>query len=279
MSKTVITNLVLVLAIMLLLPNTHSTVPLLISYQGLLKNSAGDPLDGTIEMTFRIWNNSSGGSLLWDETHLGVVVTEGLFKVALGSQEGGGLPQSVFSGSEVWLETIVNGEAISPRTQFTTNAFSHRVSTVDGANSGILSGDLTVTGKVMATAAIEPLGGIITPGGITIQSTGNNVLIIAGSSVITVSPSGGVTIQGTSVGINATGVLTLSATSKVAINAPWVDLRSDSLVAVSNMQTRVMAGSVINAQASTNLNLTAGGQGNITAGGNLDLNGSTILLN
>ncbi len=278
MSKSMAANLALVLAILLLLPTLHSTVPSLINYQGLAKDNVGNPLNGSFPMTFRIWNSSSDGSQLWTETHPSVTVSEGLFKVVLGSQ-GAGLPQSVFSGAEAWLEVAVNGETITPRNQFTANAFSHRVSTVDGANSGSLSGNLTVTGKVTATAAIEPLGGIITPGGITIQSMGNNVLIIAGSSVITVSPSGGVTIQGTSVGINATGVLTLSATSKVAINAPWVDLRSDSLVAVSNMQTRVVAGSVINAQASSNLNLTAGGQGNITASGNLDLNGSTILLN
>jgi len=278
MAKIVAANLVLVLAIMLLLPTSHSTVPSLINYQGLIKDSIGDPLNGTFAMTFEIWNSNSGGSQLWSEAHPSVVVTKGLFKVVLGSQ-GGGLPQSVFSASEVWLEVIVNGETIGPRTQFMTNAFSHRVSTVDGASSGILSGDLTVTGKVQATGAIEPLGGIITPGGITIQSLGSNVLIVAGSSVITVSPSGAVTIQGTSVGINATDVLTLSATNKVAINAPWVDLRGDSLTAISNGKINMVAGSSINAQSGFNFNVTASAQATITASGTLDLNGSTILIN
>ena len=38
-------------------------IPKLINYQGMLTNTSGEPLDGTFDTFFRIYNAPTGGSL------------------------------------------------------------------------------------------------------------------------------------------------------------------------------------------------------------------------
>lgn len=64
------------------------TAPTVISYQGTLSNNLGEPVSGSIGLTFRFYNTLSGGTALWTEDHTGVnavPVSTGLFQVLLGS--------------------------------------------------------------------------------------------------------------------------------------------------------------------------------------------------
>lgn len=294
MTRFFTTRHLLAVALLLLLPLTHAAVPNLINYQGLVTDTAGEPLDGTYSMTFKIWTSSTGGTIRWQEVHSSVNVTEGLFAVSLGSQ-GTPLTESVLNTSQAWLEITVAGEIFTPRTQMTSTGYAHRVSTIDGAEAGTINGNLTVGGSLQVGGQFAPTGGIVMPSGITIQSTGSSVLIIAGSSQITISPSGGVTIQSSTVTINATDELILSATNKVAINAPWIDIHStDSLGLRSDtdinftaaVDLNAVAGAKIDASAGSFMDLTAAASMNLTAtimnlqgGGLLDLNGGVIQIN
>jgi hypothetical protein len=50
-------------------PITVTSVPRDMSYQGILKDSGGDPVtDSVYSVTFRIYNVASGGTSMWDET-------------------------------------------------------------------------------------------------------------------------------------------------------------------------------------------------------------------
>lgn len=60
-------------------------VPSTISYQGKLTDAAGVPINGAVNMTFRIYSVSSGGTAVWTEAQPGVAITNGHFSVALGS--------------------------------------------------------------------------------------------------------------------------------------------------------------------------------------------------
>src|SRR3990167_11271454 len=60
------------------------TIPKQISYQGVLKDASGNILTGDFAMTFKIYNDPSGGSALWTEIQT-VSVASGLFSVQLGS--------------------------------------------------------------------------------------------------------------------------------------------------------------------------------------------------
>ncbi len=68
--------------------STHSTAaaPALISFQGFLSDSNGDPVaDGSYPMQFGLYSASSGGAAIWSEDHASVAVSNGYFAVLLGS--------------------------------------------------------------------------------------------------------------------------------------------------------------------------------------------------
>lgn len=84
-----------------------------INYQGRLFNSSGQVVNGAVSLAFSLYKQASGGNPVWGpETHNNVPVTDGLFSVLLGSQTP--IPLSTISG-DLWLETKVNGETLSPR--------------------------------------------------------------------------------------------------------------------------------------------------------------------
>ncbi len=94
---------------------TESTGFTTINYQGRLADATGQPVSDTLTLQFALYDAATDGNLLWTETHPNVPVSDGLFSVRLGSQTSGGLPFDVFGGGDVWLETTVEGETLSPR--------------------------------------------------------------------------------------------------------------------------------------------------------------------
>ena len=114
------------------------TVPTTVNYQGrLTDNTPGQaPITATLPMTFSLWDSLSGGAQLWIETWNtpGVVITDGIFNVVLGSN-GSPLGPSVFSaGTSRYLEITVNGETLSPRQQLGSVGWSMRSDSAGFAN-------------------------------------------------------------------------------------------------------------------------------------------------
>lgn len=125
-------------------------VPHMINYQGRLTDSLGAPLDTTVSMTFTIYDDSTGGSPKWSETHSSVMVTSGLFSVVLGAANPSvPILDSVFNESGRYLGITVGSDAeLSLRSRLVSLGYSHRVSTVDGAAGGTISGDVAIRGNV-----------------------------------------------------------------------------------------------------------------------------------
>ena len=84
-------------------------VPQLINYQGRLTNAVGSPIDTTVDITFTIYADDGGSTQVWQELHEGVVVADGLFTVAFGSNVA--LSSAVIDGSVRWLGTRDGGNA------------------------------------------------------------------------------------------------------------------------------------------------------------------------
>ncbi|MHC4478629.1 MAG: hypothetical protein ACYTEL_23580 [Planctomycetota bacterium] len=122
--------------------NTAAEVPQMINYQGRLTDDAGEPLDTVVDMVFSICSDSLGSSCAWTELQEDVEVTDGLFNVKLGSVDL--ITDDVFSGDERWLGINVGGESL-PYTQLITTPYAYRVSTIDGAAGGIVSGRINKT--------------------------------------------------------------------------------------------------------------------------------------
>ncbi|HEX9751742.1 MAG TPA: hypothetical protein VGB22_10735 [candidate division Zixibacteria bacterium] len=121
-----------------------AAVPQLVNYQGIVLDSTGVPVpDGVYSMRFFIYDDEIAGSVLWAELNPAVQVTGGTFNVLLGSIEP--LHDTVFSGTNRWLQVLFVSQLLTPRTQLVSTPFSHRISTVDGASGGDITGDVTIT--------------------------------------------------------------------------------------------------------------------------------------
>ena len=122
MKKSIFTSMALCV---LLVFTTEAEVPQLINYQGVLSDSAGASLDGTFDITFKLYSQPVAGTEFWTETHSGAAVNDGLFAVILGSiTPFFGAAKSVTS-HEIWLGiTVGTDPEMSPRTQFISVPFA-----------------------------------------------------------------------------------------------------------------------------------------------------------
>ncbi len=100
-------------------PTALDATPGTISYQGMLNDAAGQPINGSAGMTFRLYDTPTGATsaALWTEAHTGantVPVSNGLFNVLLGSLDP--IPASVWSNAAVYLGVQVGGDTeMTPR--------------------------------------------------------------------------------------------------------------------------------------------------------------------
>jgi len=110
--------LVIGTALCALAPAAAAVVPNHINFQGTLADSGGNGITGTRSLQFHLYADSVGGTALWNETHSSVTVTDGLFHVSLGTIQS--FPDTLFSGQDLWLETTVGSETLSPREKVAT---------------------------------------------------------------------------------------------------------------------------------------------------------------
>lgn len=93
--------------------NTLQAVPNQISYQGVLNDANGDPVNSTVDMTFKLYSVASGGTVLWNETQT-VQVSNGIFNVKLGSVQI--IPASIRQNNDLYLGINVGADSeMTPR--------------------------------------------------------------------------------------------------------------------------------------------------------------------
>lgn len=134
---------------MVVSPAVMAGVPGLISYQGMLKNSEGDPVTETVNVTFTIYDDASASdpsNIKWQETHSVSPDDNGLFIVLLGAGSPAvPITDDVFDGPDRWLGIQAEGQSeMTPRTRITSYAYAQRISTVDGATGGAITGDVSI---------------------------------------------------------------------------------------------------------------------------------------
>jgi len=106
-------------------------IPKLINYQGMLTDDSGNPLTGTYDITFIIYDDPgpTGGNIKWSETQYDVSVINGLFNVILGSANPIDLPFD----QDYWLDITVEGEHMPARLRFTSVGYAYRAMVADTA--------------------------------------------------------------------------------------------------------------------------------------------------
>ena len=91
--------------------NTAQAVPLQITQQGRILDTSGAALSATHDLTFRIYDSSSGGSVYWSET-LTVNFTNGYYATVLGADEqNNALDSSTLSLYPLFLELQVDNNS------------------------------------------------------------------------------------------------------------------------------------------------------------------------
>lgn len=104
------------IVVLLLVSMASAQAPQLIDFQGKLSFAAnGSSVNGSTSITFRIFNASTGGSMLWSETQT-VAVQNGSFNVLLGGITS--LANLSF-GQSLFLELVVGSDTLLPRLNFT----------------------------------------------------------------------------------------------------------------------------------------------------------------
>ena len=87
-----------------------SAVEPMMNYQGRLLDSSGNPVNGNVNLIFRLYDIPTGGIELWSESKT-VQVVNGLLNTDLSNLDVEDFDQAL------WLEIEVEGETISPRQQ------------------------------------------------------------------------------------------------------------------------------------------------------------------
>lgn len=210
--------------------NLQGGIPRLISYQGMLTDDAGIPLDGSFDLTFSIYRDSTGGTALWTETHTEVSVQDGLFNAILGSSAS--IPDSVFEWSVAYLGIkIGTQDEFSPRIRFTSVAYAFRAQKamtadtdgdwrISGSNTIFCLNDSVGIGMSSPTERLDVEG--------TVQMTGFKLPTKASDGLVLTSDAVGVgtwkTAPGGIGGSGCDGYIAKFLTSTTLDNSPIYEM-------------------------------------------------------
>ena len=110
-------------------PSTaQADIPHLISYQGRLTNTSGDPVgNGIYNIKFSIYSSEAGGSLMWFNTR-DITVEDGIFDVLLGEAETLDLPfdAQYYLGIQVGTDP-----EMTPRQKLASSGYAYRAKTAE----------------------------------------------------------------------------------------------------------------------------------------------------
>jgi hypothetical protein len=102
-------------------------VPSEIAFQGILATNLGPTKDGIVKMEFTMYDKeSAGNSLGWTETQ-DVTIKDGIFNIYLGSVNP--VNPFLFDGKNIYLEVVIDGEALVPRLEIGSTAYSFTAQT------------------------------------------------------------------------------------------------------------------------------------------------------
>jgi len=134
-----------IFAIVIMIGVSNADIPHYINFQGYLIDS-GDPVSEVLNITFRIFNAETEGTLLWNETN-SVEVENGVYSLVLGQNNVLDLP----FGEACWLEIQVAGQpAMTPRYMLTSNPYSYKSQYSE--NTGNIPDQIVTTNKLADNA-------------------------------------------------------------------------------------------------------------------------------
>jgi hypothetical protein len=171
-----------------------AAIPRKINYQGRVTDGAtGEPLPGSHEMVFRIYDAASEGSPLWSEEQVVTADSGGVFSAILGSVS----PMGISFDAPCWLEVEVDGEVLSPRREMVSVPYAFRALDSDSLG-GLSSASFSLVGHSHDEAYVNEgqdssvTMGMVVPDIVSsidgVTNDGGDIDLVAGTN-ITISPT------------------------------------------------------------------------------------------
>ncbi len=142
--------LVALLFALLALPAQAHAVPLQLAHQGRLLDADLAPLDGSHDLTFRLYDAPEHGALLWEDT-VSETFTGGYYSAVLGADDANPLDDGIFATAPIYLElTVDDGEPLLPRQEITSVPFALRAGTAENLEGGFVdASDVSIDGDLV----------------------------------------------------------------------------------------------------------------------------------
>ena len=127
-----------------------AAVPQTINFQGYLADSGGTPVNGTVQMQFKLYSSQSvTATPLWSETHQSVQVADGRYSVVLGNGSPTPVPINLPFDMPYYLGIKVGSDAeMTPRLALTSMGYAFRAAQADSINSQTT---ITATNAIVST--------------------------------------------------------------------------------------------------------------------------------
>ena len=137
----------------LLAPALTLAVPLQLAHQGRLLDAEQAPLDGTHDLTFRVYDAPTDGTLLWEET-VGEVFQGGFYSTILGADDANPLDDGIFATPPLYLElTVDDGDPLLPRQAVNSVPFALRAGTAENLEGGYVdASEVSIDGELVIDA-------------------------------------------------------------------------------------------------------------------------------
>ena len=139
--------------LLLLGAGVAQAVPLQLAHQGRLLDTEQSPLDGSHDLTFRVFDAPTDGVLLWEDT-VTETFTGGYYATVLGADDANQLDDGIFATPPVYLElTVDNGEPLLPRQEINSVPFALRAGTAENLEGGYVdASEVAIDGEMVIDA-------------------------------------------------------------------------------------------------------------------------------
>ena len=137
-----------------LLSSLSHAVPLQMNHQGRIEDADGNGLVGEHELVFKIYDDESGGNVLWTET-ISESFNNGYYSVILGTdEESNPLDEGILKMHPLWLElTVDNGDPMSPRHEIVSTPYAQMAGTAQNLDGGSVDAtDVSINGTQVIDA-------------------------------------------------------------------------------------------------------------------------------
>ena len=270
-------------------PQAHAAINQQINFQGKLTNPDGTNVtNGTYSILFSIYTVASGGVAVWTETQSSVGVTDGIFRVALGSVTA--LPGSVdFNSASIFLAVKVGGDPeMAPRVQFTSSPYAFNSDTLDGRDStgfvqlGVAAAQTDATANPSIFINKTAAGNLL-----QLQASASNILTLSNTGAFNLvgsltSGSGAISLSGNAASnlTTSSGALTLTSAAAAtwSTTAGNLTIQAGSGTVSLGSSTALIADAALSITSNTtnSLTLDSGTTGAINLGTNANAKVITI---